>query len=237
MEQSLHSSILKAGAKRFLKYGLRSVSIDDICSDLRISKKTFYTYFSQKEELVEAVLQDMDRRAVNPRQDVCRMDGNVIDKVMQYSLAHIRNTHQRFVTFFFDLAKYYPDIYKRHLMRKHQAMRDAILNLLNEGVSEDLFRDDLDIPMMTDFIVTQFSMTMNLSQHDGLAERIQKGFDFLIDTLLRALCNEQGLAYYLEKRKLIITSEAAPSMNTLDDQTIDLFVEHMLGPNNQTYFT
>ena len=68
MDQTLYKNILKTGAKRFLKYGLRSVSIDDICADLRISKKTFYTYFSQKEALVEAVLQDMDQKKRKPSQ-------------------------------------------------------------------------------------------------------------------------------------------------------------------------
>jgi len=48
------------------------------------------------------------------------------------------------VTFFFDLAKYYPDIHRRSLVRKHQDMHEAIVDLLNEGVNEGLFRKDLD---------------------------------------------------------------------------------------------
>ena len=37
--------ILKTASGLFSKYGLKSVSIDDICSGLGISKKTFYNYF------------------------------------------------------------------------------------------------------------------------------------------------------------------------------------------------
>lgn len=237
MDHTLYTSILKTDAKRFLKYGLRSVSIDDICAELRISKKTFYAYFSQKEELVEAVLQDMDQKRVKPSQALCEVKGNVIDKVMRFSLSHVKNKHNQFVAFFFDLAKYYPDIHKRSLLRKHQDMHDTILELLNEGVSEDLFRKDLDIHMMADFIVTQFTMAMNLSQQEALADRMHQGFEFLIDTLLRALCNERGMTYYLEKRQaLLISSEVLPSP-PLDDKTIDLYIDQLMGPTDTLFFS
>ncbi|HQO47821.1 MAG TPA: TetR/AcrR family transcriptional regulator [Paludibacteraceae bacterium] len=51
--------IIKVASELFLKYGLRSVTIDDICNELRISKKTFYVHFKQKEELIESLLTEM----------------------------------------------------------------------------------------------------------------------------------------------------------------------------------
>ena len=48
--------IVQTAIRMFHQLGIRNVSIDDICSELRISKKTFYTHFQQKEELVDAVL-------------------------------------------------------------------------------------------------------------------------------------------------------------------------------------
>ena len=52
------NKILKKSSDLFFKHGFRSVSIDDICSELRISKKTFYKYFSQKDLLIERILKD-----------------------------------------------------------------------------------------------------------------------------------------------------------------------------------
>jgi len=236
MDHTLYSSIIKTGAKRFLKYGLRSVSIDDICADLRISKKTFYTCFSQKEALVEAVLEDMDKKKRKPSQVLCEVEGNVIDKVMRFSLSHIKNKHNQFVTFFFDLAKYYPDIHRRSLVRKHQDMHEAIVDLLNEGVNEGLFRKDLDIPMMAEFIVTQFTMAMTLSQKEALADRLQQGLEFLIDTLLRALCNERGMTYYLEMRASHFLSDRVEPSPPLDDNTIDLYIDQLMGSDDPLYF-
>ncbi|MBP6284960.1 MAG: TetR/AcrR family transcriptional regulator, partial [Paludibacteraceae bacterium] len=39
---NIKQEILKTAANTFFKNGIRSVSVDDICDELRISKKTFY---------------------------------------------------------------------------------------------------------------------------------------------------------------------------------------------------
>ena len=49
-------SILKAARPRMQQVGIRSVSIDDLCKELGISKKTFYVYFPSKDELVSEIL-------------------------------------------------------------------------------------------------------------------------------------------------------------------------------------
>ena len=41
-----------------MRYGIRSVSMDDIAAHLGMSKKTIYQYFADKDELVDAVVED-----------------------------------------------------------------------------------------------------------------------------------------------------------------------------------
>lgn len=52
--QKLH--IIKTAGEMFFRLGIRSVSIDDICRELGMSKKTFYVYFPSKDELVAQLL-------------------------------------------------------------------------------------------------------------------------------------------------------------------------------------
>ena len=49
--------IIKTAGELFFRLGIRSVSIDDICHELGMSKKTFYVYFASKDELIEQMLQ------------------------------------------------------------------------------------------------------------------------------------------------------------------------------------
>jgi AcrR family transcriptional regulator len=48
--------ILEKAHEMFMRYGIRSVSMDDIAAQLGVSKKTLYQYYTDKEELVNAVL-------------------------------------------------------------------------------------------------------------------------------------------------------------------------------------
>jgi AcrR family transcriptional regulator len=55
MEQ--RDRIQEKANEMFMRYGIRSVSMDDIAGQLGMSKKTLYQYFSDKDELVDAVMQ------------------------------------------------------------------------------------------------------------------------------------------------------------------------------------
>ncbi len=57
MAEDNQKQILKTAGEMFFRLGVRSVSIDDICHELGMSKKTFYVYFASKEELIDRMLQ------------------------------------------------------------------------------------------------------------------------------------------------------------------------------------
>ncbi|MBK8844791.1 MAG: helix-turn-helix transcriptional regulator [Saprospiraceae bacterium] len=46
----------------FLKYGFRSVTMDDLCKELTMSKKTLYQFFSNKEELLTECIASFQAR-------------------------------------------------------------------------------------------------------------------------------------------------------------------------------
>ncbi|HRX00424.1 MAG TPA: helix-turn-helix domain-containing protein, partial [Cyclobacteriaceae bacterium] len=49
------SKILKGATELFLRYGIRSVSMDNIANHLGVSKKTLYQFFKDKNEMVFSV--------------------------------------------------------------------------------------------------------------------------------------------------------------------------------------
>ena len=57
----MKEEILKVAAEKMQNVGIRSLSIDDICRLLGISKKTFYVYFETKEALVEEMLRRQEQ--------------------------------------------------------------------------------------------------------------------------------------------------------------------------------
>jgi AcrR family transcriptional regulator len=51
--------IIKESLKSLLKTKpLKKISVKDICNNAYVSRKTFYTYFNNKFDLIEVMLQD-----------------------------------------------------------------------------------------------------------------------------------------------------------------------------------
>jgi TetR/AcrR family transcriptional regulator, cholesterol catabolism regulator len=48
--------IIEKATQVFLKYGIKSVTMDDMARELVMSKKTIYQYFKDKNELVEQII-------------------------------------------------------------------------------------------------------------------------------------------------------------------------------------
>lgn len=193
--------ILNTATGLFTKLGLRSVSIDDVCKKIHISKKTFYQYFKQKEQLIEEVLNNIHS---NKKIFDCwaeDKDKNIIELLME-SDQSIRNSsaekEKKNFTFYYDLEKYYPKIFHKQIdLGKKQSM-EMMSKIINRGINENLFRHDIDIDLASEYISLQFQTMMEIKRNQKKMTH-QQMFDFLRDIVIRILANENGMKFYTEK--------------------------------------
>ncbi|MGA9117017.1 MAG: TetR/AcrR family transcriptional regulator [Bacteroidota bacterium] len=57
--QSAPERILRHARGRFLKEGFSRIPVEELASDLRISKRTFYRFYAGKEDLLERILENL----------------------------------------------------------------------------------------------------------------------------------------------------------------------------------
>ncbi len=69
-ERESKEKLIRGAEELFMKYGLRSVSMDDIARHLGISKKTIYQHFADKDEVVATVAQSHMRRQQQQFEDI-----------------------------------------------------------------------------------------------------------------------------------------------------------------------
>lgn len=137
--------ILTAASELISKAGIKSISIDDICRQIGISKKTFYVHFETKDSLVEALLKrKLEREKVEIEQ---RLAGKSIKQMMLGVLQIVQQTQDVRKTphILYDLEKYYPQIYHAHLIDIRNATFHFLEKYLQQGKDEGFFRHDLDI--------------------------------------------------------------------------------------------
>lgn len=196
----VREKILKAASDLFLKYGLRSVTIDDICNELRISKKTFYIHFKQKEELVESLLSEMRCKHYTSSNDF-NVDENVIDVLLNNTSRFKTNQMaEKHINFFYDLQKYYPEISQQHDEEMNKQMVDHSRIGLHRGIEQGLFRDDMNVDAMAVFVHVKFTLAFReLRKNAGLT--MGQTLDFILESFFRLVVTEKGLTYYLSKKK------------------------------------
>jgi TetR/AcrR family transcriptional regulator, cholesterol catabolism regulator len=230
MDHNLRTNIKKTAAKLFLKYGLRSISIDDICNELRISKKTFYTCFNQKEELIESVLMEQNEKRLKQQEfksRPCQSEGNAIDHLVGISDFHTSTKSDKFVNFFYDLRKYYPEIHKRLKQHNQKHIREKIRENILIGREEKLFRSDFDLELMVHFLAIQFIAVNNLTSKELGTVSMRRSIRLLMDVYIRILSNRQGLDYY-EKLLLERSQENQEEKGQLGDEELDLIIDRMM---------
>src|SRR5688572_24817336 len=141
--------ILQKTQELFNKYGIRSVSMDDIAAQVGISKKTVYQYYADKDELVEAVF---DIMVEGPRQscEVCR---NEAENAIQEVFLIFDRTQHIFSSInpslLFDMEKYHPTAFKKFQEFKNGFLYHNIKSNLEKGVKDELYRSDIDTDVLT----------------------------------------------------------------------------------------
>lgn len=195
----LKEQIVKTGCELFLKFGLRRVTITEICGELRISKKTFYTIFKQKEELIKEVLQNhhthyeffIDEK-LSFRENLEKRARLVLNETQM----------EKHANFFFDLEKYYPDMMKFHSQLIKQNIRFDLETLCNIGMKENLIREGVNFDFLTCIIYNGIALHTNYIKNETGFTHKKLAFHIL-DVFIRLVCKPEIIHKYEEEIKLI----------------------------------
>ena len=141
--------ILNKAHELFNRYGIRSVTMDEIASQLGMSKKTIYQSFANKDELVDAVVTDH----ITTNENRCTIDIiNAENAIHQIFLT--MDTVQEMLrdlnpTIFNDLQKFHPASFAKLNHFKDLFLYEFIATNIETGKKEGLYREDLDTDILT----------------------------------------------------------------------------------------
>lgn len=187
----MEEQIIIKTLEQFKLYGIKSVSIDDICRQLGISKKTFYQYFPSKEELVARVLRYINEQSDKAIQKMLH-GKQAIDCIKMIVEKHqkMSDVHKR-PPFLYDLQKYYPQLFKAHIQNIHSHTMIMLVEHLNQGIKEGVYRQDLDVEMCaTMYSIVQQAIINNSDEIHGVNhKRLSK---FMMSSFLRSIVSEEG---------------------------------------------
>ena len=191
----LKEKIIRQAKQMFWDYGLKRVGIDDICTELHISKKTFYTVFKTKNELIEEILKSV--RIEKKQMEEIADNDNIIEYLISKTnifRSKPRRDDEKLFQIHFDMKKYYPELFDKHCRLIKEDAEVNTLGILNMGIAQGLFREDMDLTLTKKLISEIFSNMLEYSNTNKIP--FIHMMDFCMDTMFRIVCNDKGLEYY-----------------------------------------
>ena len=176
----------------FMRLGIRSVSMDDIATNLGMSKKTLYQLVADKDELVEQVVQLQIAQMETETHCSCEQANNAVEEIfknMQMAASQYSKINPMVM---FDLQKYHFNAFAKFTSHKNTFMLEVITNNLKRGIEEGLYRPDINIDILAKFRLESMMMSFNLDLFPPDKYNSLEVTLILIEHFLYGLTTEKG---------------------------------------------
>lgn len=146
----------------FMRFGIRSVSMDDIANQLGMSKKTVYQYYTDKDELVNAVVENH----VSSLENDCRIVSGQAKDAIEEVFITIDQVMDQFNNMnpliLHDLEKFHYRAYQRFRQHKDTFLLEALHRNLTWGIRDELYRHDINIDVLSKFRLETMMVPFNV---------------------------------------------------------------------------
>lgn len=138
-----YKQIIEVANHLFYKYGIRRVTIEEICKESRVSKMTFYKFFKNKIDLALEILKQMFDDGEKKYRDL--MDEEIsfeakINKSVQLKFEGSKELSAEFVKEIYDHS--YPELFEYWESRREK-MLQMVLDDYSEAQKKGWMRKDI----------------------------------------------------------------------------------------------
>jgi TetR/AcrR family transcriptional regulator, cholesterol catabolism regulator len=184
--------ILQGAEELFFRYGIKSVTMDDIAKHLAISKKTIYQFFEDKNEMVETLMTQSLRKDECEFKQIQADSENVIVEVFNM-MKHMGNMFSKVnPNIFYDLQKYHPNAWKQFKVFKHECMAKMVEDSIERGIKEGLVRSDLNAKVLARLRIEEVEMGLNSEIFPPDKFKMLDVQLAMIDHFLHGICTIKG---------------------------------------------
>lgn len=188
----MKDEILQTALKQFLKYGIRKMSIKKLVDPIGISTKTFYKYFKDKEDLLEAVLHLHYTQQYQLLENYSA-DQNVVTLFFDIWHAAIEGEYRVSNKFFHDLHYYYPELERKTEAAIGHKFWKKIEQIVQKGIKEGVFKEDSCPEVALEGIAVLYGAVARSGDFKKFRKSAHEIFLNTIALYIRGLCTRKGI--------------------------------------------
>ncbi len=200
--------IQKAASVLVMQYGIRSISMDDIATHLGMSKKTIYQYFKDKDELIEAVVDEI----IATNQCSCKADIDRSENAVHEIFLVMDMMAEMFKTMnpsiLYDMQKYHPAAFSKFSKHKNEFLYNVCTQNLQRGIKEELYRPEMAVDILCRYRVETMFIPFNPDFQQKLKYSLAKIEEEILVHFLFGLVSLKGYKLIIKYREQKLKSEA-----------------------------
>ena len=189
----LEKSIVVTSTELFLTLGFKSVTMDDIAEEMKISKKTIYMFFANKEALVQSVVFSMYSYITTNLTQIREKASNPISELYEVKMFIMHQRKGEKTSPQHQLRKYYPNIHKELQKKQFDFMTKSVKKSLTKGVEMKLFRPSIDIDFISRMYFNGMVGIKNVDMFPIEKYSPEQLMENYLDYHLRAIVTEDGM--------------------------------------------
>ena len=200
MNEELNNLLTKVRCL-YMKYGIKSVTMDDVARELGISKKTLYQYVNDKNDLVQKVVEmEITDKAAGFSKMRCP-DLNAIEEIFEVHKLVQQMLKDYNPSTEYDLRKYYPDLFAQVVKVRRERIYTNTLANLKKGKEEGLYRKELNDELIAKLQLSRIESAFDdkiFTQEELVSPKL---FLEMFVYHIRGIANDKGLTVLEKKLK------------------------------------
>jgi AcrR family transcriptional regulator len=198
--------ILHAAFELFFRYGIKSVTMDDIAKHLSMSKKTIYQYFRDKDEVVHTLMERSLQKDQDDFQQISQNAPNVVEEVfvMMKKMNEIFSTINPNI--FYDLRKYHPKTWELFHKFRNEFVVKMVEATLEKGKKDGYVRTDINSNLLAKLRGEEIELGFNPLIFPPDKFKILEVQISLVEHFLYGICTLKGHKL-INKSKQIVEEE------------------------------
>jgi TetR/AcrR family transcriptional regulator, cholesterol catabolism regulator len=195
------TELLIAVTGLFMKFGIKSLTMDDISRHLGISKKTLYQFVSDKKDLVKKALELVIGNEQCMLGDICVKEENAIDALLAINKKISEKLQTIQPAVMYDLQKYYPAAWQ--VMEEHKKcfVYDMIVNNINTGKKQGYYRENVNPDIITSIYITMINKIFDSDMFPSQKYNFSTIHKEIVRYHIRGIASSKGIDYLVKRLK------------------------------------
>lgn len=183
----------------FMKYGIKSLNMDDLARHLGVSKKTLYQIVSDKNELVDLAFAKVIEIECRQVEEITDRGCNAIDELFEVSKVIVNMLSNVHPSVHYDLVKYHPDVFKKRQDQQQDMVYEIMRLNIEKGKEEGLYRKDVNSNIISKIYIAKMDVVFDGELFPPHEMSFQEVYMEMFRYHIRGIASQKGVEYLIKK--------------------------------------